>query len=42
LKFEKAKSPVWEYFRFPAENGQYLEKIKRREEKSTATFAKRS
>jgi len=40
LKLEKSKSPVWEYFGFPAE---YLEKDKKRsEEKSTATFAERS
>ena len=30
LKLEKAKSPVWEYFGFPAENGQYLEKDKKK------------
>ena len=29
-KLEKAKSPISEYFGFPAENGQYLEKDKKK------------
>jgi len=33
LKLEKAKNPVWEYFGFPAENGQYLEKDKKKRTK---------
>ena len=38
LKLEKAKSPVWEYFGFPAENGK---KIKRSGLKSTVRSAQR-
>ena len=31
LRLEKVKSPVWDYFGFPAANGQYLEKDKKKQ-----------
>ena len=41
LKLEKAKSPVWDYFGFPAENGQYLEQDKKKQTEVYFTFAQR-
>ena len=32
LSLEKAKSTVWEYFRFPAENGEFTERDKKKQE----------
>ena len=31
LPLEKAKSAVWDYFRFPSENGQFKEKEKKKQ-----------
>jgi len=41
LPLEKAKSPVWEYFGFPARSGVYIEKNKHRRKEVFCTLCKK-
>ena len=41
LLLEKAKSKVWEYFRFPTENSEFSEKDKKNRKKCFVSYALR-